>query len=44
MKAQGGIVGLSPKGDPVFSFNSTGMYRGYIDKNGKLYIGVFQDD
>ena len=43
MKGEGGIVGLSPKGEPVFSFNSAGMYRGYIDTNGKIYTGIYKN-
>ncbi|NVJ61265.1 MAG: isoaspartyl peptidase/L-asparaginase [Gammaproteobacteria bacterium] len=41
MKGDGGVVALSPKGDPVFSFNSAGMYRGYIDANGKIYTAIY---
>ncbi|WP_444997700.1 isoaspartyl peptidase/L-asparaginase family protein [Aliikangiella sp. IMCC44359] len=44
MGGDGGIVGMSPKGEPIFSFNSEGMYRGYIDKNGKVYTGIFKQD
>jgi len=43
MTAEGGVVALSKQGDPVFSFNSTGMYRGYIDKTGKVYTAIFTD-
>lgn len=42
MNADGGIVGLSPTGTPVFSFNSKGMYRGYIDTNGKIFTAIFK--
>lgn len=43
MQGEGGIVGMDPNGIPVFSFNSKGMYRGYIDTQGKLYLGIYQD-
>lgn len=43
MKGEGGIVGMDPMGTPVFSFNSKGMYRGYIDVNGKVFLGIYQD-
>jgi beta-aspartyl-peptidase (threonine type) len=43
MKGEGGIVGLDPNGNPVFSFNSSGMYRGYIDTKGRVYIGIYKD-
>ncbi|TQV84895.1 isoaspartyl peptidase/L-asparaginase family protein [Aliikangiella coralliicola] len=42
MQGDGGIVGMSPTGEPVFSFNSSGMYRGYIDKNGKIFTAIYQ--
>ncbi|PWK50059.1 isoaspartyl peptidase/L-asparaginase family protein [Pleionea mediterranea] len=41
MKAEGGIVGMSPKGEPVFSFNSAGMYRGYIDAEGNIHTAIY---
>ena len=43
MGGDGGIIGLSPGGEIVFSFNSTGMYRGSIDKDGKVYTAIFKD-
>ncbi|MCO7226834.1 isoaspartyl peptidase/L-asparaginase family protein [Pleionea sp. CnH1-48] len=43
MKGEGGVVALDPKGNPVFSFNSVGMYRGYIDKDGNVYTGIFKE-
>ncbi|WIO73410.1 isoaspartyl peptidase/L-asparaginase [Porticoccaceae bacterium LTM1] len=42
MKGEGGIVGMSPQGAVVFSFNSPGMYRGSIDVNGELYTAIFR--
>ncbi len=44
MGAEGGIVGMSPNGEPVFSFNSKGMYRGYIDTNGEVFVAIFKDN
>ena len=43
MGAKGGVIGLSPDAEPIFSFNSSGMFRGYIDKNGKVYTGLFKN-
>ena len=43
MQAQGGIVGMSPQGEAVFSFNSAGMYRGYIDADGKVLTAIYKD-
>jgi L-asparaginase / beta-aspartyl-peptidase len=44
MGGDGGIVGLSPNGDVVISFNSEGMYRAFIDADGREYSGIFKDD
>lgn len=43
MGGEGGIVGLSPDGDVVFSFNSKGMYRGAINTKGELVTAIYQD-
>ena len=42
MGGQGGIIGLDPKGVPVFSFNSKGMYRGYIDAQGRMLTEIYE--
>ncbi len=42
MGGEGGIVGLDPAGNVVFSFNSTGMYRGFIDSTGKAHTAIFR--
>lgn len=43
MGGEGGIVGLSPGGDVVFSFNSKGMYRGAINTKGEVVTAIYQD-
>lgn len=43
MRGEGGIVGLDRQGDAVFSFNTKGMYRGAIDKDGNVYTAIFKD-
>ena len=42
MHADGGIIGIDPQANVVFSFNSTGMYRAAIDKNGELEVRLFK--
>lgn len=42
MKGEGGIVGLDPAGNVVFSFNSTGMYRGFVDRDGKIHTAIYK--
>ena len=38
----GGIVGLDGEGHIVMTFNSQGMYRGYIDENGDVVTEIYR--
>lgn len=40
----GGVIGLDEKGNVVMSMNCGGMFRGYIDKEGKAKVGVYWDE
>lgn len=40
MGGTGGIVSIDNNGTPAFSFNTEGMYRGYV-QNGAYYVGIF---
>ncbi|MCZ6502911.1 MAG: isoaspartyl peptidase/L-asparaginase [Gammaproteobacteria bacterium] len=42
MQADGGIIGIDSQANVVFSFNSSGMYRAAIDKNGDLEVHIFK--
>lgn len=44
MGGDGGIIGLSPSGDVVISFNSAGMYRAWIDADGNEHSAIFKED
>ncbi len=44
MGADGGVVGVDPSGDIVFSFNSAGMYRAAIGTDGKLVLGIYESN
>ena len=44
MGADGGIIGIDPAGNVVFSFNSTGMYRASVDTNGKTVVQIYKDE
>ena len=44
MGANGGVIGIDPQGNIVYSFNSTGMYRASIDNKGELSIQIYKDD
>lgn len=43
MRADGGIVAVDPEANIVFSFNSEGMYRAAIHKNGDLEVSIFRE-
>ncbi|PIE39553.1 MAG: beta-aspartyl-peptidase [Gammaproteobacteria bacterium] len=43
MGGDGGIIGLSPSGEVVFSFNSKGMYRGAINTKGEIMTAIYKD-
>lgn len=38
----GGIVGLDSDGNVVMMFNTTGMYRGYIDADGRVTTAIYR--
>ena len=40
----GGIVGLDADGNVVATFNSSGMYHGWIDQNGTVRTGIYRED
>lgn len=44
MGGDGGIIGLTPAGDVVISFNSAGMYRAWIDSAGREHSAIFKND
>lgn len=37
----GGVILVTPEGDPVFSFNTTGMYRGRATSAGMREVAIF---
>lgn len=44
MGADGGIIGLDPGGNVVYSFNSAGMYRASVNTKGDIQVGIFKED
>jgi beta-aspartyl-peptidase (threonine type) len=40
----GGIVALDKDGNISMEFNTAGMYRAYINTEGKLFIGIYKDE
>ena len=39
----GGVIILNQAGDISFQFNTTGMYRGSIDAEGKVTVAIYKD-
>jgi len=44
MGGEGGVVGLDARGNIMMSFNSAGMFRGYIKEEDKPVILIFKDN
>jgi beta-aspartyl-peptidase (threonine type) len=40
----GGVVALSSTGEIVWSFNTPGMYRGRIDQDGNVTLGIYGEE
>ncbi|HZP93932.1 MAG TPA: isoaspartyl peptidase/L-asparaginase [Burkholderiales bacterium] len=39
---QGGLVGIDRRGNIAMPFNSQGMYRACIDRNGRRYVAIYR--
>lgn len=44
MGGSGGLIALDSKGNVAMSFNTEGMYRGYITKEGKIHIALYKSE
>lgn len=44
MKGAGGIIAVDKLGNIEMNFNTPGMYRAFIDENGKVYTGIYKDE
>ncbi len=40
----GGVIAISGSGELVWSFNTPGMYRGRIDQDGNITLGIYGED
>jgi len=38
----GGLIAIDRNGDIALPFNTNGMYRGYVDPNGKFVIEIYR--
>ncbi len=39
----GGLISLDADGNVVMTFNSRGMYRGYIDQDGQVHTAIYRE-
>ena len=39
---EGGMIAIDRNGDIALSFNTNGMYRGYVDPNGKFVVEIYR--
>jgi L-asparaginase / beta-aspartyl-peptidase len=37
----GGIIAVDRKGNVAMTFNTTGMFRGYVKSGGEKMVGIF---
>ena len=38
----GGLIAIDRQGNIALPFNTSGMYRGYVDPNGKLVVEIYK--
>src|SRR5574340_1209186 len=43
-KNSGGLIALDRKGDIVTAFNTSGMYRGWVDTRGHVFVKIFKGE
>lgn len=44
MGGDGGIIGLDREGNVAMTFNTDGMFRGYVDETGTVHVAMFGDE
>ena len=40
---EGGVIALDAKGNLAFSYNSEGLYRGYVTADGKVHVLLYEE-
>jgi beta-aspartyl-peptidase (threonine type) len=40
---EGGWIALTPAGEVAATFNTPGMYRGWVDAAGRVTVRIFRD-
>lgn len=44
MGGDGGVIGLDREGNVTMTFNTAGMFRGYIDETGNVHVAMYGDE
>lgn len=44
INGRGGVIVIDKKGRIGIRFSTTGMYRGYVDENGKIVVKIYADE
>ena len=44
MGGSGGIISLDPEGNVSLTFNTPGMYRASVNRDGDIYVGIYNDE
>ena len=44
MGGTGGVIVMDHQGNIAMPFNTSGMYRGYVDKNGRISTAIYNDE
>ena len=44
MGGNGGIIAVDPKGEVSLTFNTAGMYRASINRQGEVYVAIYKDE
>jgi len=39
----GGVIAMDKHGNIAMPFNTAGMYRGYVDREGEIWVGIFRE-
>jgi beta-aspartyl-peptidase (threonine type) len=44
LQGEGGVIAVSPNGKTQLSFNTPGMYRAWLDDDGRLHTAIYAED
>lgn len=44
MGGDGGVISIDAEGNIAMPFNTAGMYRASVDTNGKVFVGIYDDE